>query len=152
MKDQPPRPASSLLSVTGYVTFFLFLPIHYMTHRVNPTSDIPPILAVGPSELDYEFVKLGLHSWPWRSWFLYGGLVASVTLHLADGIAVIWNTYFKRKLTSSSRNTRLALSLGVIALPVMMGVYALSQEPMMIFASTMERYKASFTTSMLYRI
>ncbi|EDR11232.1 uncharacterized protein LACBIDRAFT_315798 [Laccaria bicolor S238N-H82] len=151
-KDQPPRPASSLLSISGYATLFLFLPIHYMTHRVNPTSDVPPIFAVGPSELDYEYVKMGLHTWPWRSWLLYGGLVGSATLHLADGMAVIWNTYLKRKLASSSRKTRLAVSLGVIALPVMMGIYALSQEPMMIFASTMERYKASFMSSTVYQI
>ena len=78
--------------------------------------------------------------------------MASITLHLADGMAVIWNTYLKRKLARSSRKTRLAMSLGVIALPVMMGIYALSQEPMMIFASTMERYKASFMSSTLYQI
>lgn len=78
--------------------------------------------------------------------------MGSATLHLADGMAVIWNTYLKRKLASSSRKTRLAVSLGVIALPVMMGIYALSQEPMMIFASTMERYKASFMSSTVYQI
>lgn len=83
---------------------------------------------------------------------MYGGLVVSVTLHFADGMAVIWNTYLKGKLTSSSRKTRLAVGLGVIALPVMMGVYALSQEPMMIFASAMERYKASFMSSTVYQI
>lgn len=127
-----------------------------MTHRVNPTADIVPILAVGPSELDYEFVKLGLQKWTTRSWFLYAGLVLAVTLHAADGMTIIWNTWFKDKIGESwkrsTRQRRLGIMLGTIALPVMAGLYALFTEPLMLFASTSERYKASYFSSIIYRL
>ncbi|KAJ7577496.1 hypothetical protein C8J56DRAFT_367666 [Mycena floridula] len=50
------------------------LPIHFFTHRFSPQTLEAPILALGPSELDYEFVKFGLQQWPWRNWILYGAL------------------------------------------------------------------------------
>lgn len=155
-KEMPLRPISSLLSVTGYATALLFLPIHFMTHRVNPTADTIPILAVGPSELDYEFVKLGLQKWPIRSWVLYSGLVIAVTLHAVDGMAIIWNTWLKDKIGASwkqsTRKRRLALMVGVVTLPVIAGLFSLAKEPLMLFASTADRYKASYLSSIIYRL
>ena len=155
-KNRPPRRLSNLLSISGYASALFFLPIHYITHRVHPAIENPPIFAVGPSELDYEFVKTGLHVWPWRSWFLYTGLIVSTSLHLADGMAIIWNTWFKDIFFGawkrSYRNRRLSLAFTGIALPVLAGLYTLSCEPLMAFASTVDRYKASFISSFIYRI
>jgi hypothetical protein len=157
-----PRPLSSLLSITGYATALFFLPIHFITHRVHPMIENAPIFAVGPSELDFEFVKTGLRVWPWRSWFLYTGLIVSISLHLVDGMTIIWNTWLKDIIDSggtssgawkrSYRNHRLGLALTGIALPVLAGLYTLSREPLMAFASTVNRYQASFMSSFIYRI
>ncbi|TFK34867.1 hypothetical protein BDQ12DRAFT_706840 [Crucibulum laeve] len=151
-----PRKLSSLLSLSGYAVGLLLLPIHFMTHRVDPTTDISPIFAVGPSELDYEFVKIGLHTWPWRSWLLYGSLVTSVTVHAIDGMAIIWNTWLRKPLSAgwkrSARTTIMLLALGGITFPVLTGIYSLGKEPLMTFASTAKRYQASFLQSLIYRI
>ena len=156
---RPPlrRPLSNLLSITGYASALFFLPIHYITHRVHPTIENAPIFAVGPSELDYEFVKTGLHVWPWRSWFLYTGLIVTTSLHLADGMTIIWNTWLKDIVVfgawkPSHRNRRLSLAFAGIALPVLAGLYTLSREPLMAFASTLNRYQTSFISSFIYRI
>jgi Protein of unknown function (DUF1691) len=155
-KDNPPRRLSNLLSVTGYASALFFLPIHFITHRGNPTIESAPIFAVGPSELDYEFVKTGLHMWPWRSWFLYTGLIVATTLHLTDGMTIIWNTWLKDIVFGawkrSNRNRRLGLAFTTIALPVLAGLYTLSCEPLMAFASTVNRYQASFISSFIYSI
>jgi len=156
-KNKPPRRFSSLLTITGYAIALFFLPVHYITHRVHPTIENPPIFAVGPSELDYEFVKTGLHVWPWRSWFLYTGLILATSLHLADGMTIIWNTWLKDVVFGgawkpTNRNRRLALAFTGIALPVLAGLYTLSSEPLLAFASTVNRYQATFMSSFIYRI
>ena len=155
-QKRPPRRLSNLLSITGYANALFFLPIHYFTHRVHPTIENAPIFAVGPSELDYEFVKTGLHFWPWTSWFLYTGLIVSTSLHLADGMTIIWNTWLKDILFGAwkrtYRNRRLTLAFTGIALPVLAGLFTLSCEPLMAFTSTVNRYQASFISSFIYRI
>ncbi|PPQ97973.1 hypothetical protein CVT26_003122 [Gymnopilus dilepis] len=159
---RPPRRFTHLLSLTGHAAFFFFLPIHYLTHRAYPTIEAPPIDAVGPAELNYEFVKTGLKGWPIRSWFLYGGLVLSVTLHLVDGMTLIWNTWLKdsmslvfKRLQSWKRDNRprrMLLALGCIALPTLTGLYALTKEPLMTFSSIAQRYQAVFLHSIVYRL
>jgi hypothetical protein len=62
-----------MLSITGYASMFVFLPIHFLTHRYYPATIVPSRLGPISAELDYEFVKLGLATWPWRSWALYVG-------------------------------------------------------------------------------
>jgi len=154
--NRPPRRISHLLSLTGYASFFIFLPIHFLTHRQYPTLESSPIYSVGPSELDYEFVKTGLQTWPIRSWFLYGGLILSTTVHFVDGMTIIWNTWLKKDANASwKRNTcptRMVLGIGAIALPTLLGLYALAKEPMMTFASMANRYRAVFMSSFIYRI
>ena len=155
-KDRPPRRLSSLLSITGYASALFFLPIHYITHRVHPTIEHAPIFAVGPSELDYEFVKTALHVWPWRSWLLYTGLIVTTSLHLADGITLIWNAWLKDivfgEWKRSSRKRRLGLVFTGVTLPVLAGLYTLSCEPLTAFTSTINRYQASLMSSFIYRI
>ena len=52
--------------------------VHVLLHRLNPAHPGPPVLSLGPSQLDYEFVKVGLAVWPVMSWTLYSALVASM--------------------------------------------------------------------------
>ncbi|KAJ7671539.1 hypothetical protein DFH06DRAFT_1320335 [Mycena polygramma] len=153
--NAPPRPWTSLLAITGYVNMLFFLPIHFMAHRAHPMNPAPPVHALGPSELDFEFVKYGLANWPWRSWLLYGGLVAGVVLHAADGERFLFNTYLggsMGRIKAAARKRLLAIGLGLLAIPVLSGVFVMSREPLMVFASTAERFQASFTQSPIYRI
>lgn len=148
-----PRPVSHPLTITGYATMFLFLPIHFLIHRGYPTIETAPISGVGVAELDYEFVKTGLKLWPGRSWLLYGGLVLSTTLHMADGLQILWNSWGKDVLMSRpwSHSRRRASMLGVFALPSLLGLYLLSREPLMAFPSLINRYRAVYLSSFIYQ-
>ncbi|KAJ7284530.1 hypothetical protein C8J57DRAFT_1288759 [Mycena rebaudengoi] len=150
----PPRPWTSLLSLTGYAKPTLLPPVHFMTHRVLPTNPAAPIFALGPSELDFEFVKYGLATWPWRSWILYGGLVVGAALHAAEGARLMSKTYFRAssgRITTPPRKRFWGIALAV-AVPVFSGILLMTMEPVMIMSSTAQRFQASFTQSPLYRI
>jgi succinate dehydrogenase/fumarate reductase cytochrome b subunit len=139
--------------MTGYANMIFFLPVHFMTHRVFPTNPAAPIHALGPAELDFEFVKYGLATWPWRSWFLYGGLVAGVVLHAVEGDRLLFNTYLSEsmgRIKMAARKRLLAIGLGLIAIPVLSGIFVMSKEPSMIFSATAERFQAAFTQGPLY--
>jgi hypothetical protein len=130
----------------------LFLPVHFFLHRVNPTTPEPPISAVGPAELDFEFVKYGLRHWPWRSWALYAGLVVCVGLHATDGVYLICNkwlgdvpSWWKRR----SKRYRRGVTVAGLILPVLSGLFVLSKEPLMIFSFKAKRFKAVFIKSFL---
>ncbi|PFH53581.1 hypothetical protein AMATHDRAFT_137515 [Amanita thiersii Skay4041] len=156
------RSVTSLLASTGYAVAAFLLPIHYLSHRAYPTVPDLPIDAIGPAELDYEFVKYGLHHWPVRSWVLYGGLVSCVILHALSGVNVIWRTWFNgdnaknrdKKVEIRVKRTRgkqVVAFTGVTA-PVLLGIYALSREPMMAFVSTGRRFEAVFQKLWIYRL
>ena len=144
------RPLTSALSVTGYVTVFCILPLHFITHRLAPADPGPPISSLGPSELDYEFVKAALSGWPRRSTMLYSVLVLGVALHAADGIGIIWSTW-ARDLKLPGRKARRALA-GVAVVPVLTGLVVLAREPLYAFASMEARYRAALTQSIVYRL
>ncbi|KAG2139051.1 hypothetical protein DEU56DRAFT_912305 [Suillus clintonianus] len=145
-----PRKITSTLSLAAYSTLLIFLPIHFYTHRVFPADPSPPIFAVGPSEVDYEFVKTGLARFPWRSWVLYGGLVGCMMLHAVEGAQIIQASRFaSRKFRMRSRTRKIVA--GVAAVPILAGLWAVSKEPLMVFASLAERYEAVFTRSWVYR-
>ena len=154
-KQYFPRP--SLLVSTAYTSVIL-LPIHVLTHRLNPSLDTSTISALSPAELDYDFVKFGLHTWPTRSFLFYGILVASVLLHSAEGQALLWRTYLApqkpprvtQRKTSKVKWRRIIATTGSIV--VLSGVYAIWREPLEVLPSMIERYFASFTTSLFYRI
>ncbi|ETW85152.1 hypothetical protein HETIRDRAFT_308980 [Heterobasidion irregulare TC 32-1] len=153
LSPHSPRPPSSLLTITGYTTL-LFLPIHFLTHRLAPASPLPPIGSIGPAELDYEFVKAGLSAWPLRSWVLYSGLALGVAFHMGEGTHLMWNTWephATEKWRSFGKTTRRVIA-AACAFPVISGLFALSQEPLLLFASTLERIHASFTQSIIFRI
>ncbi|KAJ7577538.1 hypothetical protein C8J56DRAFT_869751 [Mycena floridula] len=149
------RPWKSALTLTGYATMLALLPIHFFTHRFSPQTLKAPILALGPSELDYEFIKFGLQTWPWRNWILYGALVGAVAVHAVDGMTIIWNANLAERFgrwKQASRNARIGAAFAGVVLPVLGGLYTLSREPMMSFASMTSRFDAVFVSSWIYRI
>jgi hypothetical protein len=148
-----PRPLTKILTWTGYTVGVFFLPIHYITHRIYPTVKDHPIDAIGPAELDYEFVKYGLQRWPARSWALYAGLVGCVALHGAAGLKIIWQTWIGNSATERKRGSvnQVAAASGIVA-PILLGIFALSREPLMTFPSTVARFEAVFQRLWIYRI
>lgn len=146
------RPLTTLLGLTGYATVLIFLPVHFLVHRDYPALPIEPISSVGPASLDYEYVKYGLHTWPWRSWFLYAGLVGSVALHAADGATLIWNTWFKDSWGNLSHKTRRTIAVGGVIIPVLLGLTAIAREPPMIMSFLQNRYHAAYTQSIAFRV
>ncbi|KAG1806248.1 hypothetical protein EV424DRAFT_1474262 [Suillus variegatus] len=149
-RSAPPRKITSTLSLAAYSTLLIFLPIHFYTHRVHPANPSPPIFEVGPSELDYEFIKTGLARFPWRSWILYGGLVASVMFHAVEGAQIIQASRFASRKFRMRPLTRKIVA-GAAVVPILAGLWTLSKEPLMVFASLAERYEAAFTRSWIYR-
>lgn len=146
------RRVTSLLTITGYSALLFFVPVHYLTHRLYPSEPAPPIYSVGPSELDFEFVKVGLQTWPWRSWFLYIGLTTCVAWHAAAGTNIIWSTWLRPYLgTGPSLKTRVVQS-SLAIVPVLSGLYFMSREPLLAFSSLVERFQSALSMSFMYRI
>lgn len=140
---------TSVLSSTGYLTLFLFLPVHYFTHRVYPALSTAPIHSFGPAELDYEFVKTGLRTWPSRSWLLYIGLVGCVALHSVEGISIIATALCGKVVVPKKWRKLVSLVAGV---PALTGLYFISREPGYALASSVESYVAALSRSVVYRI
>jgi succinate dehydrogenase/fumarate reductase cytochrome b subunit len=140
---------TSVLSSTGYLTLFLFLPVHYLTHRVYPALSDAPIHSFGPAELDYEFVKTNLRTWPFRSWFLYIGLVGCVALHSVEGISIIARTLYGKVIVPKKWRKLASLVVGV---PALTGLYFISGEKGYALASSLESYVAALSRSVIYRI
>jgi len=143
------RPITSVLSSTGYLTLFLFLPVHYLTHRAYPTIPDAPIYSFGPAELDYEFVKTGLTTWPFRSWFLYIGLVGCVALHSIEGINIVTTTQCGKAVVPKKWRKLASLIAGV---PALTGLYFISRETGYALASSVGSYTAALSRSVIYRI
>lgn len=123
-----------------------------MLHRVYPMDPSPPILAVGPAELDYEYVKFGLQTWPLTNWALYAGLTLCVAWHAAEGLQIVWNTWYATKAGVWKDNAaRRAITVLISVLPVLTGVLAISREPLMIFSYVAGRYEAAFRRLVLFR-
>ncbi|KIY44643.1 hypothetical protein FISHEDRAFT_61696 [Fistulina hepatica ATCC 64428] len=152
----PVRSLSSVLTLTGYAVMGLFLPVHYLTHRVFPSLPEAPISSVGPAELDFGFVKFALDRWPLRSTLLYAGLVLGLALHAAEGGNVIWHMRLKRfagkwaSMWPSTSTRRLAYLLGFGA-PVLTGLFYLAREPYFLSPFIAERYEAAFRMVPIYR-
>lgn len=142
----PRRP--SLLTLTAY-PLLLFLSIHVITHRVLPSDAAPPVLALSPSELNFEFVKVGLSAWPVRSWALYTGLVFCGFAHAFEG----WNVVLKRWGGGEGigKTTRRILA-GVGIWTVLSGLTVLNKEPLSLLQSTFSRINSSYLGSVVYRI
>ena len=146
------RPLTSFLSLSGHAMVLVFFPVHFLVHRYYPTLPISSISSVGPSSLDYEFVKYGLYTWPWRSWFFYISIIGSVALHAADGTTLIWNTWFKNGWGKLSRKTCRVIAIGGIVVPVLSGLVVMVREPLLIMSFLANRYRATYMQSFVFRV
>ncbi|KDQ06718.1 hypothetical protein BOTBODRAFT_60446 [Botryobasidium botryosum FD-172 SS1] len=146
-----PRPFKlSVLTATAY-PLLLLAPLHILTHRVYPSSSIPSISSLGPGELDYEFVKVGLETWPWRGWILYGGLVGCVALHSVEGIRVVWKAWGAGEPGLLKGWGRWIAAGGAFAL-VLAGVGNIAAEPLYVPSFLLSRIKSSYAQSWAYRV
>ncbi|KAI0818673.1 hypothetical protein BC629DRAFT_668471 [Irpex lacteus] len=119
MGERSSRPLRSFFSIAGYASLFFLLPQHYLLHRVLPSNPNPPVLAVSPSELDFEYVKFGLQTWPLTNWALYAGLTIAVVWHAAEGSRIIWNTWLAGKAGIWKKNaTRHTATVLAAVVPV----------------------------------
>ncbi|GBE82797.1 hypothetical protein BKA93DRAFT_725076 [Sparassis latifolia] len=152
LAPRPARRLTSILSLTGY-TALMVLPIHYFVHRSYPANPAPPIYALSPAELDYEYVKYALSEWPVRAWLGYVTLTACVAWHAAEGANVLWNTYVRGALGAFKARTPTARAViaATLVLPVVSGLAVMAKEPVMAFTSQLARFHASFTQCFVYR-
>jgi succinate dehydrogenase/fumarate reductase cytochrome b subunit len=153
MGERASRPLRSFFSFAGYASLFFLLPQHYLLHRIWPSDPNPPILAVSPAELDYEYVKFGLQQWPVINWTMYVGLTLCVVWHAAEGSRIIWNTWMAEKTSIWKKNAKKhAITVFAVVLPVVTGLLAMAREPLMVFSSTAQRYEAAFRQHFLFRV
>ncbi|KAF7799702.1 hypothetical protein EIP86_010944 [Pleurotus ostreatoroseus] len=152
---QPPaarRPANGF-TTTGYLALLFFIPVHYAVHHILPSDPAPPIEALAPAELNFEYVKYGLQRWPVRSWFLYVGLTACVAWHAAEGMQIIWNTWMRGRFGGWKSNVaKRSATVAAVLAPVLSGLFVLSKEPVIAFMSSIPRFEASFLKNFIYRI
>ncbi|KAI9452947.1 hypothetical protein BJY52DRAFT_1214368 [Lactarius psammicola] len=116
-----PRSLTGALSVTGYATAFFFLPVHFVTHHLVSPDPAPVISSPSPSELDYEFVKMG------RDYLVYMGL------------------------GPEAAGTQGETPASVAVVPVLTGLAVFAREPLYALASLEARHRAALTQSIVYR-
>lgn len=139
------RKLTSIISLTGYLIIPL-LASHFLIHRYFPADPMPPIAAVGPSELDYEFVKVALRERPWMSWLGYAGLTLAVAWHAIEGERVIWNLRLRELFGRWTLGAYARAAVAITAaLPVLTGVFIMSREPVVAFVGLASRYQAALS-------
>ncbi|PCH38574.1 hypothetical protein WOLCODRAFT_136346 [Wolfiporia cocos MD-104 SS10] len=144
------RPLPNSFTLAGYAASFSIVG-HVLANRVFPMDPAPPVLAVGPAELDFEFVKLAVQTWPVRTVVAYTGLVAAVVWHATQGMAIMWNRYLRAALGGVSVGARkTALVTAGVLLTVYTSLYVLANEPPMVLASTAARFHAALIKSPMF--
>ncbi|KAF8344076.1 uncharacterized protein EI90DRAFT_3149513 [Cantharellus anzutake] len=146
------------LQATSISLAWFFIPIHLSVHRFIPSSPMPPISELRPSQLDYEYVKTGIHVWPLTSWFLYAGLVVSMAIHALDGGLLMYRSRFPTPEPPKGSKTLGGLAeLGpkavavAIVLSVLGGVSVLSTEASYATSALAARIQASYLQSFFFR-
>ncbi|KAJ3985447.1 hypothetical protein F5890DRAFT_1553178 [Lentinula detonsa] len=156
---------STTLSSSAY-TALLILPIHFGIHRILPTTPNPPVLSLGPSELDYSFVQYGLQRWPARTWAMYLVLVVAVITHAIEGSRVLMGSLYPGPLAVSEpqatqkpsnnfvvpNNSKIYRRLLAVALtlPILSGLYVLYKEPLYLFSDMGRRFEGAYRLSWIY--
>lgn len=155
----PPK-TPSILGATGWLLATAVLPAHVLLHRLNPANPIPPILSLGPSQLDYEFVKVGLAVWPVMSWTLYSALVVGMMFHAVEGAAIMFRVFKRGTAPSEPKDRRrrkertaimknIAASAGIST--VLGGLAVIATEPLNVSRVLMSRIEASFMLQSMFR-
>ncbi|KAH8835031.1 hypothetical protein DL96DRAFT_1572610 [Flagelloscypha sp. PMI_526] len=140
-KEQP-RSLDTPMTGGGLGVAFLWFPIHFFIHSVGPRLTSPPI----HENLDFEFVKTGLKTWPIRTSILYLGLVAALTVHIGEAMGLLG--YLKGcvgRQTKESIRFRIKVIALTISLPVFTGLfYAAAWEPTFAPQAVVGTFRAAF--------
>lgn len=140
----------NLLTASAY-PLVVFLSIHVLTNRLIPSTSTPPIQALSPSELDYDYVKIGLMVWPFRSTLIYGSLLISTALHGGEGVNIILRTWLPRAKRMSAAAKRLVTS--TVVSTVVFGLVCIAREPFpILLRATQDRILASYRSLWIYGI
>lgn len=144
---------SSLLSIAAYSSLVL-IPLHALVNRIYPTLTVSPIDSLGPSELDYEFVKYGIQQWPIRSTVFYALLTGFALMHMVEGAGVIYKRWVSPMHGPwSKRSTRTRRLLGMTgAVAALSGVLTSAAEPIVGLTSVLHRYRVVYEYSIFYRL
>lgn len=94
-----------LVTLSAYPALAFFA-IHVQNHRLRPSLPVPPISALSPSELDYEFVKFGLQTYPLWAWVTYGGLVFATLYHASEGAVIVLRAWVAKIKTKTKTKTK----------------------------------------------
>uniref|UniRef100_A0A0W0FFA7 Mitochondrial adapter protein MCP1 transmembrane domain-containing protein n=1 Tax=Moniliophthora roreri TaxID=221103 RepID=A0A0W0FFA7_MONRR len=149
--EQKSRRWPSLLASTAYPLIPLFT-LHFMTHRGIPSSPSSPLHS---SELDFEFVKFHLQTYPKLSWFLYGSLLALTLIHGVEGVVVVWNRYYpglRLRQLGKAKWARIAAVLTGIGGTVISGLWFISREVPMVFPDMLKRFDRVLRIVPFYRV
>ena len=144
--------STRLVTLSAYPAL-LFLAVHVEAHRLRPSLPEPPISALSPSELDYEFVKYGLQTYPLWAWVTYGGLVFAVLYHASEGAVIVLRAWAAKARTKGE--SRLASSWGlstmrrrrvvaVAGISILTGLLVLWLEPLEAGTRMVTRYAAVY--------
>ena len=146
--------STRLVTLSAYPAL-AFLAIHLEKHRLRPSIPVPPISTLSPSELDYEFVKYGLQTYPLWAWVTYGGLVITMLYHTSEGAVIVLRGWTAKSKTKTKRESELASWWGLstvgrrramagVGLSILTGLLVLWIEPLEASTRMLARYAAVY--------
>lgn len=144
--------STRLVTLSAYPAL-AFLAVHVEAHRLRPSLPEPPISALSPSELDYEFVKYGLQTYPLWAWVTYGGLVFAVLYHASEGAVIVlraWAAKVRTKRESGFASSwglstmRRRRAVAVTGISILTGLLVLWLEPLEAGTRMVTRYSAVY--------
>jgi hypothetical protein len=135
--------------VSGW-SLLLLVPTHVLTHRIHASDPTPPISALSPGDLNFEFVKYGLARWPVISWTIYTGLVGAAAVHAVDGWTLLLRMWCNARITRQWGWGRLTIVAGAVT-GALTGLLVIASEPRLVSRSLAARFLAVYQRSVIYR-
>ncbi|KAG8929486.1 hypothetical protein FRC01_004259 [Tulasnella sp. 417] len=145
-----PSPPSLITWAT--IPILMTLPIHFATHRLYPSIPDPPINALSPSELDYEYVKFGLQTWPWRNTLLYLVLVAGTATHAVEGLRVMIRVWQPNAALPKEWGWKRWSTVAAVVGFTVAGILTLKGETLIMTSRAASRISSAWEQSLVYRL
>ncbi|KIO31161.1 hypothetical protein M407DRAFT_68356 [Tulasnella calospora MUT 4182] len=145
-----PSPPSLLTWAT--IPILSTLPIHFATHRLYPSIPDPPINALSPGELDYEYVKFGLQAWPWRNTLLYLVLVAGTATHALEGARAMIRFWQPGAAPPKEWGWKRWSTVAAVVGSAAVGILTLKGETLIVTSRAASRISSAWKHSILYRL
>jgi succinate dehydrogenase/fumarate reductase cytochrome b subunit len=139
--------STRLVTLSAYPALAFFA-IHIETYRLRPSLPAPPISALSPSELDYEFVKYGLQTYPLWASVTFGGLVFAMLYHASEGAVIVLRAWTAKTKWGSGfvsfSTMRRRRAVAVAGLSIFTGLLVLWIEPLEAGTRMVTRYSAVY--------